>query len=54
MGRVMSRPRKERGVISPYPTVVMAISPKITERNLRIKKVEYSLTRTNHAAAGMD
>lgn len=25
MGTVMSRPRKDRGVISPYPTVVIAV-----------------------------
>jgi uncharacterized OB-fold protein len=52
IGNVMRRPRKERGVISPYPTVVMA--GRYVSVKKECHKCGYVLTRTNHAAAGMD
>jgi len=51
---VMSRPRNERGVISPYPTVVIAMAVNILKHLVKWAKGMYSLTRTNQAAAGMD
>lgn len=45
-GRVMTRPKKDRGVISPYPTVVIAATEHVNRR-CRYRRLRYSLTRTN-------
>ena len=47
IGTVIRRPRKERGVISPYPTVVIAIKTRHYRKVVDIR--EYLLTNTNLA-----
>lgn len=46
IGTVIRRPRKERGVISPYPTVVMAVDAYHYRRKMVDRKA-FLLTNTN-------
>jgi len=46
-------PKNDRGVISPYPTVVIAVE-RWRVYACGVRKGYDSLTRTNQAAVGMD
>ena len=52
-GIVIICPKNDRGVISPYPTVVIAVEKRDDLHEVK-NPGRNSLTRTNQAAAGMD